>query len=248
VVDDEGHAVEIRFYGIEEQPIIAPKQGCHAFHRVYDGQGRVLEERFMGVNDEPVALDGGLHLLKQTFDARGNETSERYFGVDGKPVLYGPVPNHADVSKFDREGRKLELRYLGVNDEPVEDAAGRHMVRWKHDALGQISEIAYFDARDQPAVHRTLGFHRLTRVNSPMGQILEEISWGTDGKRALDAKGRARTVWGFDGAGRLVLHAYYGADDEPVEVEGVARREGDYDPVTGELLEVRMFDAAGEHL
>jgi len=256
--NDRGKAVEWAYFDRDGKATFYAEEGYHRVTYEYDVQGRELWSRYygvkgepvmyLGVKGEPVERSGGLHKLKQTFDARGNELSESYFGVDGKAIMWGSTPCHRDESKYDRNGLKEEERFVGVDGEPVADGNGRHMIRWKHDAFGKASEVTYFDVKGEPTMDTRQGFHRMTWKHSAMGQTLEEVFWDTEGKRAAGADGKSRTEWAFDGAGRLTLHVFYGVDDEPVEIGGVARREGSYDAETGELLEVRKFDAAGERV
>lgn len=251
----------------DEQGLVVREQTMGEDGQVAAGRGRLVAEvrqeygefvkpvrtSYHDASGTIVRSPGGHVEERSEFDQWGNETGKVFLGPDGELIrrpggIARVEAGYGERVKYDREGRKVEERYVGVEEEPMEDSRGRHLIRWKHDEFGEVSEVAYYGADGAPTIDSTTGFHRMTRKNSPMGQVLEQTFWDTAGKRTVDQLGRSKTVWKFDGAGRLTFHAFYGVGDEPVEVEGVARKEGDYDPVTGELLEVRTFDAAGKEL
>jgi hypothetical protein len=89
---------------------------------------------------------------------------------------------------------------------------------------------------------------RTTRRFNPAGLIVEEIFHGADGRRTLHREGFSRAEQDYNKRGQVSAVRFYDVDDKLVEINGEARREIDYDLQTGEMTEVRAYNAMGERV
>lgn len=245
-VDERGHPKEQALFGPEGKKI--EPNGFHRMVWVGDRNGNIKELRFYGADGSRMNDENGIHETRMTWDYRGTQLTREFYDRDLRLTL-NPVLSFARrVNLTDERGRIIETRYYGTDRKPTLDSRGRHLVKAVFGPQGKINEIAYFDVNDDPVDDLRDKVSRTTRRFNPAGLIVEEIFHGADGRRTVHREGFSRAEQDYNKRGQVSAVRFYDVDDKLVEINGEARREIDYDLQTGEMTEVRAYNAMGERV
>jgi YD repeat-containing protein len=97
-----------------------------------------------------VRVDNGYVKATFAYDDQGYGIEQAYFDEHGQPTLH--TDGHAiRRSKYNESGQLLEHTYYGLDGALVLlKELGYAKERWTYDAHGKVTQLAYFDPRDQP--------------------------------------------------------------------------------------------------
>jgi tRNA A-37 threonylcarbamoyl transferase component Bud32 len=269
--DDRDNELEEAYFGTDGKPK-ANSQGFARVARKYNARGNRIEEAVYGADGKPRPGPFGAARVAWRYDTRGNATEVAYFGVDGRPRLsnngcariafkYDDSNRSTAVAFFGLDGRPIACRtgwagelhryddrgnlteqvFLGTDGKPANNVWGVARWRNRYDDRGNQVEEDSLDAADKPAA--SLGYVKRRRVYDDRDNVIDDATFGADGKLALSVDtGYARVKSVYDARGHCVEQRLYGADDKPImHKAGYARFVRAYDAM-GKLKTVSYFD------
>ncbi len=262
--DSRGRQTETAFWVLDGK-------GDYVLSLRRDGQQHILEQASFAANGKPTVYTQGYHRQKNRLDDRGNLVEQTYFGIEGKPVVV-PAGFHRANLRYDGNGRPVEQTVFGIDGKPVLHTDGHHRAVFRYNDRGQKVEETYFDTHGKPARHKThdhrwtirydemgreieqafwvldaRGDYVLSRRLDGQGHVLEQASFGADGRPTLDAEGCHRRVSHYDEHGHRTELLHFGTDGKPVDSPRgfphrvVMRHDG-----RGRQIEQVYFDSQGK--
>ncbi|WP_233856168.1 nSTAND1 domain-containing NTPase [Paraburkholderia sp. HD33-4] len=120
---------------------------------------------------------------KSNKERDGIERSERYFTYAGGLRRPEPGPDnvYGVVKEYDANGLKLRMTMLGNGAAIVNDANGVAVKMYKHDALGNPVQIAFFDQSGRPVLSKD-GYHLIRMAYDANGNEISRRYFGIDGR------------------------------------------------------------------
>lgn len=201
--DMKSRELELRFYGMNEQPVIGPF-GFAKRVRAYDKNGLLLELRYEGI-DKPIIPPGEpAAAMVVRRDADGRELETRWFGVDSQ--LRENADGVAVVrKKWDDKGREAETTYFDRQEKPTRHfKLGVVRIAVLYDDMKNTREERYFDGDGKPMASALGTFRRTMRLDARSRPIEE---------RFFDAEGRP--MRSNDGVAGILKK--YGDGAQPIE-------------------------------
>ncbi len=228
--DNLGNACVIRYYGIDDKPLIIGS-GYAEIHKVYDDLRRVVSESYYGIDGKPKTVSSGQASDERILDVRGNIIIQRYYGLDGKPVLLDA--GYAEIHRlFDDKGHIVREEYYDLQGNPLVLRDGYAAIKWDYDDNDNVIFTGYYNAEGKPTIV-SLGYSEIHRKFDDTGNTLEESYYGMDGHLMMIKKGYAMIRWEYDSVGRVLEESYYDTQGKPVAL------------VSGQAYDTREYDSAG---
>lgn len=206
----------------ESGALVANELGAAQDRLEYDAEGQMLawnvhdaaQKRVSG--NEPKVARG-----IRSFGRDGLQSGERYEDPAGRPMSasWGSRVEFMDRDRFGNitaHGNRDDDGTPATN--PMTGCATMRM-RWTEDGLHR-TELACFDAANQPATLTAGGFHRQVEVLDAAGRVAEVRFEDRNGALIDRPDGVARAVHRYDEQGRVASRAFFNAAGEPVAIRG----------------------------
>ena len=116
---------------------------------------------------------------------------------------------------YDGNGFLREERSVGPDLKPMAINDGWTVARYEHDSLGRVKRLTYYDAADNPVLHRD-GYHGWEAKYDEHGNQVSLTLIGLDGKPMLSPDGYAIVRSSYDDLGDVTRRTYHGVVNEPV--------------------------------
>ena len=198
------------------------REKWHRATRVFDKLGRLREEAHFGVDGGPNNSLEGAHKKIRKYDADHNLIEVRFFDGAGGPMIGGIENAHWIVNSFDANGHLTEMRRYDAQDRPTDSTPpGYHRARYALDRHGNFLEARFLSGRNELRMHPQLQAARVVVKRNEWGDVTEH--------RLFDAHGAPVARLGvfvlrskYDARGNRSEESYFGANDEPATVRGLA--------------------------
>ena len=163
-VNDLGLVVREQEIGVDGRVHVLRNEMA-AVLREFDDRGELRAKMNVDQQDRPFVASGEFAIMRIERDAWGNSRRESYLklAVSGTAVAgerlaltRNGVAGHELARDENGDERR---RYFGVDGKPTLHNDGHASVLWKFRA-GRVSEVAFYDSEDHPALARG-GFHRV---------------------------------------------------------------------------------------
>jgi hypothetical protein len=243
-VDANGNIPTVDYIGVDGQPAMNWR-GAARWTYVFNEHGNATEIRHFGVNGERLSPRGAF-LQRIEHDSSGNVTARAIFDADEKPtnglggyqrITYAPSQSAFSrvEATFDAAGRPAKL----LSNNP-------HKLKITGDVHGLVTERAYFDENDRPALDRH-GVHSYQNKYDDRGDQTEVRHLGSTGELVVHARDRAaRITRSHDEYGNVLEESFFGTDGRPCPGrDGAARTTFKYDDY-GNRTELAHFGIDGK--
>lgn len=125
--------------------------------------GRVVGEGYFRFLEQYPDDTGWLPKSGVSPRRAGQHTERAYFDAEGNPATLMPDGRvHRVMLMYDDSGHVVEEAYFGTGGNPVPGSTGVHKIVRKFNGHGNMTEISFFDTREEPA--SLLGRHRIASV------------------------------------------------------------------------------------
>lgn len=255
VRDREGRVLSERHFDLEGKP--TRWNGCHGYSHLLDAVGReerrdcldldgkpsttVVSERyrydvrgcwissryFQGA--ERARNRRNLHGLDFQVDARCATLEQTCVNLVEQPLACGPGEPARYRYQRDARGRIISTKHFGAVAPGSDKAYGVHELRSQLDERGSVTGQSCHDARGEPVLCGTTGFHAILWRRDAVGRSLEERFLGVDGAPTSNLGCHVRRFQ-YDNYDHLFESRNHDAKDGLVEVMGGAIRRELYDP------------------
>lgn len=243
--DDRGYITSESYFDSTGAPCITA-DGYHLVKSVWDENGNEICYEFFGVGGEPVPGSDGIHRTLIEYDARGNQTGLSFYGSDNQPVLHSEEGHHKIVYEYNDRDKPIGQAYFGADMAPV-SVRGVHELEWDYDERGnKIVEIIYGPNKEAAYSHQT---HKALFDYDDRGNRIS-VSWFDGiGNPCLHSVGVHKTIYSYDELGNTLVEAYFGLNNEPVNMVGVGIHKVQYlYDQSHKLLSQIYFDANGRQI
>ena len=145
-------------------PALLSENKVHGKKLKYNNQGSVTKVSFVGTSGGAILNLNGIASISIKRDERGNGVEKRYFGLEGelKAIEQGSLKGvFINKHKFDERGNFIEESYFGENEQKIHIFDEIHKATLKYDRHGRVTEKAFFDKNNKPAL---LGSYHLKRT------------------------------------------------------------------------------------
>lgn len=235
--DERGNRIEQSFFDASGQPTLN-QEGAAVLRWKYDAKGAVVEWAHLGIDGKLCRNKDGYALVRTALDPKGHQLEWTYLDPDGNLTRFrGYVRS---LARYDLRGRQIESSYFdetGALTKPQD--VGAPVVRFLHDARGNILEETFWEGDGRPA---SLPVARKVFSYNDRDLIVETRPFGSDGEPCRDHL-VVRTR--YDDRGRSIEFAFWDAAGKRATVpSGVSYEEISRDE-RGHASERRFFDAAG---
>ncbi|MGH8549847.1 MAG: hypothetical protein ACRERU_14830 [Methylococcales bacterium] len=235
--DESGNEILQEYLDAAGKPIDIKKRGFQRRTCQYDDRGNCVESVTWRADGSRVyqGLDQIFcHSQRLCYNDRGNLVGSDCLIADGQVVLSGQT-------KYDEHDRPIEDRYFDRNGQPHLGPIGEFRVTLRFNAEGNPTEMAFFDADENPAFCIE-GFHKKSSRFEQGREARTEYRDGTGEFVAIDG-GYAANKRTFDAQANEVRTAYLGLDGRPVpnRNEGFSIKTNGFDGC-GREIESRFLD------
>jgi hypothetical protein len=211
-VYESGYVTQMRFYSVNNKPVVSKKEGYHGLEAAYDEQGNPIIMTFLGLDGKPMSLDDGFATVKSAYDSRGNVTQITFYGVNGEPVVSKKDRCHGWEAAYDDQGNQTVMTFLG----PTSLADGYATKKSAYDSGGKVTEQRFYGVNGEPVLSKRDGYHGFKAEYDAQGNQTLLAYLGKDGKPMLVADGYATVKFSNDSHGRVTQKRFYGVNGEPV--------------------------------
>ena len=248
--------VEIVRYGKDGKLLDSPRQAA-GIVRKFDKDGRLVEYSATGANNQGWSEPGQQASGYSCQYGLGGDfliRTMRYFRLCGTCLRAARGSDHGascEKSIYDKTGRVVSVSLFGADDKAMVGAGGWHVMKFKYDQYGFMSEVAFHDMEGKPVLADGFGEYGAVAavrfVNDAAGNVLEFSLFGADERPMIGSRGYATVKQTFDSRGRVTGQSSFGVEGNPVEsTDGVFRRQYQYDD-SGRKCRARVFDLAGTY-
>jgi YD repeat-containing protein len=141
--------------------------------------------------------------------------------------------------KWSERGRRIDLVDLDGTSPRVDGNTSISTIRREYDARGFVSRETYFGPTGKPAANVD-GAYGLAFERGKLGRWTKAWVLASDGQPGVDERGMALDVRPDDDTPDGREDSYYGADGQPMTIEGVFREKRVYDDAFN-CTDDRMF-------
>jgi hypothetical protein len=82
----DGNQSVIRYYGLEDEPVILKTFRCFEVRKTYDDSGNVIREEYYGIDGEPVMFREKFFAREMDYNEKGKVTAERRYDTEGNLI------------------------------------------------------------------------------------------------------------------------------------------------------------------
>lgn len=213
--DDRGNTVERAYFAIDGKAVLHRESGAAISRHRYDERDNEVEALSYGTDGKPIA---GRPRITAAYDLRNRRIAVAYYDAQRRlvPNAFGYA---VERDTYDSRGNPTSRAYFGADGRPAvriardENIGGFASSRTKYDDRGNALEVTYWDTRGE-RVACSLGYWRVLKRYGVRRQVLEESTFGTDGK-PVNVSGYARVVGKYDGHGNLIAQRVFDASGKP---------------------------------
>ncbi len=250
--DAYGNVIERRFFGTLGNPVGLNGEH-HRWIGRYDDQQNLIWSQFFVFPEAPNAHKRVFHIYRAQYDDLGRRIEASYYDMNDRPVL-GNSSAHIIRFTYDDTGNIVEKRFFDrLGNLRIENENGLvHAIeRRSYDSNGFNTEIAFFDARNDP-IHGPYGFHRFIREADPVrGLFASARYFDESGAPANKSDGSIYTGFhrydvAYDDRGNLISEAFFSENGEAFTLAAgfhESRKEFDH---FGRRILVRYLGPDGE--
>lgn len=206
----------------ESGALVANELGAAQDRLEYDADGQMLAwnvhdaaQRRVNGNEPKVAR--GI----RSFGPDGLQSGERYEDPEGRPMS-ASWGSRVEFMDRDRFGNIIAHGNRDDDGTPANNqvtGCATMRMRWTADGLHR-TELACFDAANQPATLTAGGFHRQVEKRDAMGRTAEIRFEDRSGALVDRPDGVARVVHRYDEHGRVASRSFFNAAGTPVAIRG----------------------------
>jgi uncharacterized protein CbrC (UPF0167 family) len=213
--NEQGQITEVLSLDKSGDPMIDNAGNC-GMQAKYDKRGYDVEARSVGPDEKLIPVKDGFVIRKNDYDEFGRLHSSTYFGAKGEPVLLKESGCHGWEIEYDDNGNRRVETCLGLDGKPALDADGYVTTRMGYDSHGNLSRMAFYDAKNQAVLNKKEGYHGWEANYDEKGNETAETYLGLDEKPTSIADGYARVRMVCDERGNVVRMTFYDVNREPV--------------------------------
>jgi hypothetical protein len=248
--DHDGHIIERRFFGPEDNPGISLELGAHMARyenvRRHEGAPATILRRF-DADDRPTPSPTGVHEEITRFNARGGLYAFETRDLAG--ALVEPTGSVTARTEYETSAPREHIaitRFHGADGAPAERTTGLHRIETARDAHGNVLRECHFSAIGPLPSPELSGAHCVVRERDRAGLLIRESWWGTDGQPVTDDVANIHAIRiERDDRGRQVAEWYEGTDGSSATAwAGYAGVRSRYDKA-GALAASEYVDADG---
>ncbi len=142
--------------------------------------GKVARRAWMEQGEMVNGPEGYAYI---TYAYNDTTVTEKYYTADGMPFRM-PGGYHSRALTYGNRHRLAEITYLDETGNRTENAAGYARVRIGYTAKGQITNVNYYNADNQPVLVPSVGYASLK--NDYRGTTLTQTSYLDEEKRSVN--------------------------------------------------------------
>ncbi len=242
--DSRGNKTEVVYFGTDGLPALH-EAGNAGWRAEYDSRGNMTATFSLGTDGKPLATEDGCTEIRFEYDRSGNLLSKRYLDPAGNPVA-GRDGIAEERREYDGRGNETLWMACGADGRPtLARDKGYASVRRTYDALGRVTDIAYFDPLGNPAPGEE-GPARVHFEYDARGNNVRQLSFGMDGRpfpSTADCCADLRKE--YDSRGNCTREERFGPDGQPAPAPGgIAVCTMEYD-AWDNVVRFRFFGADG---
>ncbi|GAA6171999.1 hypothetical protein NBRC116592_16690 [Colwellia sp. KU-HH00111] len=144
-------------------PALLSENKVHGKKLKYNNQGSVTKVSFVGPSGGAILNLDGIASISIKRDEQGNGVERRYFGLEGEPkaIEQGSLKGvFIEKHKFDERGNSIEESYFGESEQKILIFDEIHKATLNYDRHGRVTEKAFFDNNNKPALFRNTHLKR----------------------------------------------------------------------------------------
>lgn len=212
--DNRGNENEYRYYGINGEPTLKKNGGYARLKKEYDERGNWQREYYFGVEEQPVLHSNyGYASVANTYE-RDQIVRQDYFGTEeNTPILSKDGGYSTLVKKYNEFGLCVEKSYYN-GEEPALNSNGAFRITYLYDKRRNVTDAAYFDANDNPAINKEYGFSRIKydydkNDNLKIESYFATNSEGVESASLLKNGGYSSLTYEYDPRGNNITKLYF---------------------------------------
>ena len=239
--DTFNRPIEVRWLGMEGEPVLEIFTGCAGYRNSLDIYGNVTNRVYFGLDGKPKATDLGNAGFTRTYE-RGLCMSAWNIGIDGNPIDIVEGYSGREC-RYDEFGRMIEQWYLDSDGQPCSDTNGCARMRWVYDERGLCTECEELDLNGNLFTNAVHAATKTVYEYDERGHETIRRFVDADGKLRANPRGFAARAVVCDFAGRETEVRYLDEEEKPVRnlENGVAIERREWDG-RGNLVVIRYFD------
>jgi len=245
VYNDKNMLVEWSYFGADNQPYDV--NGVYSFKYEYDPRGNEIKRSFYSADGKTLTLsDENIAGWESKYDDNGNETERKFFDTNRRPTS-GNLGYASWIAIYNVFGFMDEKKFLDNNGQAIYvKSFGYAGIRYKYDNRGNITEIAYYDKDERPALGPK-GFFRAVSEFNNRNQKIEERYYNAANRLFAPKQDKYAMIrYKYDNKGNQIENSFFNEKDTPVcKSDGYATHKSEFDPMS-RIIRQTYFDENGQ--
>lgn len=243
--DDNGFFNSIRYFDTEGNPIAIKNGGYHKVLFTNDSIGNLIESWIYGIDGNLTLNNDGYSGQALEYDNRANETKRIFYGIDKQPI--NPKFGYAGIAiAYDDKNMPKSVTYLNELLVPAFEKSGIKRINYEYDKRGNRIRYSYTNESGDSLINCHAGYAEYVYEYDDRGLQTESKALSSSGQLAIDPDcGYARCEYKYDDNGNRISTRYFGRDNRPILVDGIAGKDMVRDR-RGNILEETQVGADGK--
>ena len=220
VYDENDNCIERAYFDKSDKPALN-NLGYHKEISVYNSSNQVIKVSWYGTNNLLAKNSSyGCAEMATTYDEMGNIIKAKCYGTD-KKLITNKNGWAVSVMEYNAAGYVTRQQYFDTNNKPTKPSVLVPENVYRYDRLGNRNYIANMDGNGNYIVDPKTGWAISKLEYDLNGNCTGEYYFDKNEKPVLSKEGYHAIIKKYNKSGDEIENAYYGKNNEPINVEGV---------------------------
>ena len=250
--DTYGNEITRSFFGVNDEPklnteLVAKEENS------YNSKGSRVQITYFGLDGEIISLDYRKSINTYHYDEKGVLTLLSCFDLYKSPKrCAGAGEDYHKMSLNYENGNIVKKAFYDGEGKRSLNKDDTSIYKFKYDANHNFIEQSSWGVNQEPVLSDT-GEHKLIRVYDDRNHLIEISNYGINdelvcAKFINDWKKQcyAKLKLAYDDKGNIVRESYFGADNNPIQVNGYVSVNIMYDNKGNEIKRTSLLSPKSE--
>lgn len=213
--DEMGNCRQVSFYDTEGALIPRAEDGVPIIRYEYNPDGTRSRSLYYNADNQLFCNKFGVAVDEYEYNPYGMIVEHRTY--DENHQLVNNFLGWAIMRWEYQNNRCVSVAVFDNQNNPIVDKmAGCHWQKFEYDSRGYLETTTCWNEEGLPMMSATKGYWKYERLRNLRGLIIEERSYGIDGRLIVNKSGSAMGKVEYTDQGSIKWLAYYDENKEPV--------------------------------
>lgn len=186
--DEYNKLIKEKFIGIDGESVIVPCRGYAEIYYERDIKGNILKEMYFDEKEKPMAMPSGQSGRSYVYDEKGRMIQFTNLDANGNSVVSADGYATLKCKRDEKKDYVIDEHYYDEKGDPIALGEGQYGCTYKYDEQGNMIEITYIGAEEQPILLSVSGYARVVYNRYENGTIISTQFYDTEGNMVREDK------------------------------------------------------------